>query len=531
VNPIPTKSANLVQSHFQKKRADDAEALRKAEQEKDAIEKARQLDALRAATKLALQRGGSRDVLVLMEKAGADGTGVTPDLQLHKVRALIALGKIQEALKEINRLDHAALAPELQPTFEVLHGALWLGTDDRRAAELLRKAAIHGRTLPAAEREFALGLLADSIPDSLRHFESAIALDSFHLDARIMAAHSLLSLGRFDDLARLSEVSLALSPKHPHFLFFLAIASSGKDDMQSANAYLARLEVEVPNDDFRVARTVVQIVLPEVLKPGASGEFPNVVKIFLANNDLELLDKKLKGVLDGNGINWRAPPSARRGIHFLLTEHLMQLGRIGIPSPILSSAGLDKNAVSLFAFDDEPGDQKARAKLKAFPEGTAKYYYAIRKAEIAKKAKESNLDDDHALQLAAAVALVDAARTPSLLGTEAAAMDLAILHYLRVTVATKDPKQRSELAAQTVKLVRERRLMPRRLTTDAWNQHVAAAREAGEYGFGLFLIDEWQKVYKFDHARQKKARARILELELARQKTDSTKVEKGSGGK
>jgi tetratricopeptide (TPR) repeat protein len=207
---------------------------------------------------LARRRGAWPEVLRRFETAEALGYELTPADRLDRARALAASARPLDALAELRQLAESPDLGDLAPRVDLYLGDLLWGLDDQEAERRVRRA--RGGTLPAAERHYAVGLVAESVPAALRSFQAALQADRFHREARSRAGLALLLLGRVEEARSLLEQSLLLFADDPDFLLPLAVIHGLRGDAAARDRSVARLKEHLPKADVEAAAVTARLL-------------------------------------------------------------------------------------------------------------------------------------------------------------------------------------------------------------------------------------------------------------------------------
>jgi hypothetical protein len=147
------------------------------------------------------------------------------------VRARLAVHEVQPAVAELREL---AARPDLGD----LRGPVLLWQADIALARktdaaglaLAREALSH--PLPPADRAYARGLLAETLPAALGRFREALAHDPYHHRARGMVALLLIVLGEIPEAESVATLGTRFFPEDPTFPVLLSVvrAWEGRSD-------------------------------------------------------------------------------------------------------------------------------------------------------------------------------------------------------------------------------------------------------------------------------------------------------------
>ncbi|MFO0888709.1 MAG: tetratricopeptide repeat protein [Isosphaeraceae bacterium] len=230
-----------------------------------------------------LGSGQWRDALDRYAAAVADGAAEDVSLRLERLKAWDGLSDKPRALGELREIGRLVQSGELQPTPEedamvklreadLIAGS---GEDANERSDALLQEALEG-PLPKAERDYAAGLLADTIDEAAGHFQATLERDPYHHRARVSLALTLILAGEAEEARRQVEVGAAIFPKDPAIRLIGAFGCAVRD--QSA---AARLQLEEAG---------------EALSQGDRDAFLQVADIFemlFRATDTEPLDTKV----------------------------------------------------------------------------------------------------------------------------------------------------------------------------------------------------------------------------------------------
>ena len=190
------------------------------------VEKQRPLNFERDAAEHR-QRGDWPAVLRSIDAALAAGHPDPSRMHLDRAKALFALNRADDALGEIQAIERRDDLGPLAAEIQLIRGDLLLGVDNEEAVRLIR-ASLSGLTSTADQR-FALGLLAETSPDALDHFQQALQAEPYHLRANEMAGLMLFFLGRKAEARRRLDIAEVFFPDDPnlHVLEALLLAADG----------------------------------------------------------------------------------------------------------------------------------------------------------------------------------------------------------------------------------------------------------------------------------------------------------------
>ncbi|MCI0534486.1 MAG: serine/threonine protein kinase [Verrucomicrobiales bacterium] len=199
----------------------------------------------------ARRNGLWRDVLSHLDAAQRDDYSNAIDLSLRRVAAWAALGQHQHVRSELQRLVRG---PDLGRYRG--HVLLRMAEDELFDTATADAGLRHAREsldagLETADKEFALGLLAESSTNSLHHFHEALKFDPFHHGAHAMSLSLELILGEHEKLAAHIEVFKAFFPEDPTLtpIQVMLLALDGR--VREAEEALSRIRGSVNPNSFQ----------------------------------------------------------------------------------------------------------------------------------------------------------------------------------------------------------------------------------------------------------------------------------------
>ncbi len=395
-------------------------------------------------------------------------------------------------------------------------GELQHGEVARRLRQEAAEKALADCAAQAREAEAALVELAERVgttPEALAAFLAAVEEDPRHVDARAMAAMTMLCLGRLDDAIRLAEQSRPLAPAHPHFTAVLIASWVLKGDRAMARRHFEAARDQFPDPrQYEAALGLFDVAGAAfgVFRNQLAGESFNFITFsleFLPGGKLDSAIKKLSGSgISTGGTLLRAPPFFRNAMKFFVNEALasIQSGN--------SEAGpvtlLLKGWLPGFTFGKSvlwvngPADvPAARAKLAEHPEGTLKHVFANRLYEVANDAYARSGRDEASRQLLAeaGAAFADAAATPGIFNLPHVALESACVCYLQAGQPSLKHPGHPEFRRKAVALLRQRMKMAEPFKSQ--NQFVratAVAVRGGEDALARLVLDDWARTAPTD---------------------------------
>jgi tetratricopeptide (TPR) repeat protein len=261
---------------------------------------------------LAAQRGQWRLALDHLDRAQQAGFPDDLDLQVKKVKALLAVND-PEVHTAIAALAGRTDLGRHRGTILLLQGDVALGTDSDRALHLLRQALEHD--LAEADREYARGLLTDHTPAAVGHFEKALQLDPFHYRAHSLLTLSLILLGRLDEAQERVAVAESLYPDDPSFRVFRALLHGLQDDLPRARAVLDQARTQLGEQEHAAALAAVELlnIFAHVGEVSAQDFGPLIQRLEKAQPALQQLAGQARGDSSRRATPLTLPPFLGQG--------------------------------------------------------------------------------------------------------------------------------------------------------------------------------------------------------------------------
>jgi tetratricopeptide (TPR) repeat protein len=207
------------------------QAQRAAQSQKHLQESAAQLAVLAA------QKGQWQDALDNYARALDAGHPERIRLVVGRVAALEALDHPDIAKRELDELIRTVPSAATDARVLLRQGYRIWAEDQSSAIETINRA-IHLKTLPPADQEFALGLVTELPVEAAAHFQKAVEIDAFHGEANAMLTMTLLLLGRLDEADERSKLWLTLNPNDPRGPMSRALLLTFRGDDTGATAAL-----------------------------------------------------------------------------------------------------------------------------------------------------------------------------------------------------------------------------------------------------------------------------------------------------
>jgi tetratricopeptide (TPR) repeat protein len=179
------------------------------------------------AIQIAMQRGDWPQAIELIDSATREKEGDPVALRLAKLRALGAMQRVPEAIREVQLLTELDNKDGYEGNILLWQGDLkWLRSltlDEpmsmvRKAVKLGLKAEMPGdENCVKADYEYARGMLASSVDESIAHFRPALDLVPSHHRASTMLGNLLLLSGQPAEARVQARVGQTLFPDDPSF--------------------------------------------------------------------------------------------------------------------------------------------------------------------------------------------------------------------------------------------------------------------------------------------------------------------------
>lgn len=204
----------------------------------------RQINALRTA-ELAARSGQWHEVLRSLDVAESAGYGDWVDLELQRAEAWTVLsdpGQSQRILVRLARRSNLGARRGLV-LLRLGEHELFDPPTARQGAQRIQTALAEG--LAKADAAFARGLLAESTPEAIRHFQEAIRFNPYHHGAHRHALGLEFLLGRRADLSNHVAVFKILYPEDPSPVNLEAAELALQGHLSEAKTHLATLRGRV----------------------------------------------------------------------------------------------------------------------------------------------------------------------------------------------------------------------------------------------------------------------------------------------
>ena len=477
-------SVGLVRARVERDRARvSEETARAGEREVNRLLTASHYDAAR----LAIRRGGWGEALRQIDLALANGPD-SAELRFDQVRAWCAVHDIPRARRGIQELAGRKDLGDLEGRILLLRADLELnGASPHREQALAQVQQALDKGLPAAEKEYALGLLAPTSPEAVEHFQRAVERDPFNPRLNGMLALLLTSLGKRQgalDQLRLSE---QLFPEDPTFRVIHAMLCALEDNKVAAAAQLKKAGQLRPKQ-----RATAQALI------ALCGQLPRLGRLLeglLADNSTGMLPALL-GIQSAVGAS-RAVLSDPEGDLFLPVPPVLHKAFRQLPSvtELMTKSLLDKRGLA----------KQFEAATTIHPEGFLFLTCGVLRAG----------SDDRQGWTEADKAFLRAAETPSLFPVRRAALFGAVSSEWVLSREKDTPAVKAEMRRRAAHHLRE--LLPLSLRPQQAYFLSVMALEMKELGPAAWIIDEWERQAPNDpRLKRQQALLRSKQLEAPR---------------
>jgi serine/threonine-protein kinase len=192
-----------------------------------------------------MARGDWNAALDYLDKALQAGKVDEVRLQLAKVKAHCALHQISEANQAVQALSRRTDLGEYEGSVLLWHADIDMvrSLDDDEALKKVRRA--RALRLPAPERDYADGLLADTVEDAIKHFKSALARDRLHHRATCMLSTLLIFMGRLAEARDYLNFAHLVFPRDPTVKVLHALIETLEDHPDRAAQWFDRARPEL----------------------------------------------------------------------------------------------------------------------------------------------------------------------------------------------------------------------------------------------------------------------------------------------
>jgi tetratricopeptide (TPR) repeat protein len=208
--------------------------------------------ALADAAKFHFSQGDYQQALETAEKAIKLGYPDPVEMRLLQVRALIGKQDSKGAERLVAEIRQGGNLGRHEGAVLLLEGNSLFSEDEGSGLRLIQQAL--EKELLEADRAYALGMLADTSEEALKHFRAALNKDPHHQDARRMLGILLLLLGRLDEAWEVATEGAGRYPADPTFKFFRAMIRSLRGDDKGARAELDRMAPTVGAKDIEALK-------------------------------------------------------------------------------------------------------------------------------------------------------------------------------------------------------------------------------------------------------------------------------------
>lgn len=214
------------------------------------------LDFYAEAARRASQRGQHLEALDYYDKALDAGSDDPILVHLNRARALMALNRIADAQKEIEKVATRAEGGLHEGAVLLFQGEMALADDNDRAIALLRQALT--KKLPPADETYARALVAENPAQSTRLLEQTLEQDRFHHGAHAMLGIALSLQGRLDEADTRLSVAGNLFPDDSGIQIAHALICARRGDKKRANDLLKQAAGQLPAGEIAALRSCAE---------------------------------------------------------------------------------------------------------------------------------------------------------------------------------------------------------------------------------------------------------------------------------
>jgi tetratricopeptide (TPR) repeat protein len=211
-----------------------------------------------AAAELAMQRGAWRVALENLDSALAAGHPDPVRLRLLKARAWLALHDAATAGVELRDLSDSPDLGDRRGEVMLLQADIALARKTDEAGLALVRDALKYPLSPPDEA-YARGLLAATVPESVRCFREAVDRDPFHHRANAMVAVLHVLRGELPEARERAGFGAQVFPDDPTFPAILAITHAWEGNAAAAEAEVARVRLRLGDRAAGTTRTLIDL--------------------------------------------------------------------------------------------------------------------------------------------------------------------------------------------------------------------------------------------------------------------------------
>jgi serine/threonine-protein kinase len=204
-----------------------------------------------------MARGDWHAALDYLDKALQAGKVDEVRLRLARIKAHCALHQITEALQVVQALSRRTDLGDCQGSVILWHANIDMvrSLDDEIALKKIRRA--RALKLPAPERDYADGLLANTVEDAIKHFKSALEHDRLHHMATCMLSSLLIVMGRLAEARDYLNFADLVFPKDPTIKVLHALIETLEDHPDRAAQWLDRARPELKEPQLQSVRALL----------------------------------------------------------------------------------------------------------------------------------------------------------------------------------------------------------------------------------------------------------------------------------
>ncbi len=199
-------------------------------------------DSTKAAGRLAMQRGKMSEAVEHFRQAQELSSGSDPGLNLDLIESLIAIRQIDEAERELKKIQIDALPKDFRGHGRFLKAQLELETGDPYVADRLFELASQ-EPLSAGRAAYVRGMLAERSPDAVEELKKSLEIEPLSHHPRRMLVTLLLSLAEFGEATNQLKIAEQLFPQDVDFQLLKAIVLASNDQIEDAESQLNGLQL------------------------------------------------------------------------------------------------------------------------------------------------------------------------------------------------------------------------------------------------------------------------------------------------
>lgn len=213
------------------------------------LEKSLRSEASERQIEYLVRRGQWSDAEREISRVRTENNGqISQRVQLANLAVLDGLQHTQEFKRALKQTETQNWSRGLSAERNLWRGYGYLldGEIETDPANLIEQSLQEG-TLSIADTEFARGLLADSLAESVDRYKKALAESSFHLRARLQLVITLVLMGKRDEAAREAQAAIQFFPDDLRFHHAFALSAAFDADRQSTLQAIETARDRFPN--------------------------------------------------------------------------------------------------------------------------------------------------------------------------------------------------------------------------------------------------------------------------------------------